>query len=94
MDTIILWVYIVLLEVGGLMGLLKAGSKASLIASSIFAVPLILVALGFIPAIVADIVLVILLIFFGKKYAVSKNFMPSGLMSILSIIALVLRFAL
>jgi uncharacterized membrane protein (UPF0136 family) len=42
-DQIILVVYIVLLELGGLMGFLKAGSKASLIASSIFAAVLVLI---------------------------------------------------
>lgn len=74
------------------MGYVKAKSKASLIASLSFALPLILAALGYIPALIADIVLVILLIFFGKKYILSKNFMPAGLMAILSALALLGRF--
>ena len=41
--VIVLWVYIVLLIGGGLLGYIKAKSKASIIASSVFAVPLILV---------------------------------------------------
>lgn len=91
---IVLWVYIVLLEAGGIVGFVKAGSKASLIASSIFALPLILAALGFLPAVAADGVIGFLLVFMGVKFAKSKKFMPSGLMVILSIAALALRFFL
>lgn len=94
MDNIILWVYIVMLVVGGLMGFLKAGSKASLIASVTFAIPLTLAALGIVPSMVADICLVLLLIVFGKKFAVGRKFMPAGLMTILSIVTLALRFLL
>ena len=92
--TIVLWVYIVLLVAGGLVGFLKAGSKASIIASSIFAVPLVLAALGIAPALVAEVVLGILLVFMGMKFAKSKKFMPSGLMAIMSAVALVARFFL
>ncbi|MFT5493809.1 MAG: uncharacterized membrane protein (UPF0136 family) [Limisphaerales bacterium] len=92
MDNIILWVYIVMLVVGGLMGFLKAGSKASLIASVTFAIPLTLAALGIVPAIVANVCLGILLLFFGKKFATGRKFMPAGLMTILSVVALALRF--
>lgn len=48
--NIVLWVYIVLLVAGGLVGFLKAGSKASLIMSSLFALPLALCALGILNA--------------------------------------------
>jgi uncharacterized membrane protein (UPF0136 family) len=92
--TIVLWVYIVLLEAGGVVGFVKAGSKASLIASSVFAMPLILSALGILPAEVADGVLAALLGYMSFKFAKSKKFMPSGLMAILSAAALVLRFML
>lgn len=90
----VLWVYIVLLVAGGLVGFLKAGSKASLIASSVFAVPLILAALGILPAVAADGVIAFLLVFMGVKFAKSKKFMPSGMMVILSAVALVARFLL
>ncbi|NDA68745.1 MAG: hypothetical protein EBY09_19295, partial [Verrucomicrobia bacterium] len=43
---------------------------------------------------VAEIVLGILLVFMGMKFAKSKKFMPSGLMAILSAVALALRFFL
>ena len=38
----VLWIYIVLLLVGGLIGFLKAGSKVSLITSAVSAAALIL----------------------------------------------------
>jgi len=41
-STLVLWVYIVLLFLGGLVGYLKAGSKISLIMSACFAGVLIL----------------------------------------------------
>ena len=91
---IVLWVYIVLLVAGGLIGFLKAGSKASLIASSVFALPLILAALGIVKPMVAEVVLGILLAYMGMKFAKSKKFMPSGLMAILSAVALIARFLL
>ena len=41
----VLWIYIVLLLVGGLIGFLKAGSKVSLITSAVSAAALILTAI-------------------------------------------------
>ena len=37
-DQIVLLIYSILLEAGGMMGFIKAGSKASVIASTVFAV--------------------------------------------------------
>lgn len=97
-QLIILWVYIALLVVGGLMGFLKAKSKASLIASLAFAVPLSLCAAGVVPAsvsnIVANILLAVLAIFFGMRFAKTKAFMPGGLMTIASVVGLLLRLVL
>jgi uncharacterized membrane protein (UPF0136 family) len=74
------------------MGFLKARSKASLIASLAFAIPLSLCAMRIISEpIVADILLMILLVFFGLRFARGRKFMPAGLMIILSIVALALR---
>jgi uncharacterized membrane protein (UPF0136 family) len=88
----VLWVYIVLLIAGGVMGFVKAGSKASLIASSIFAAILALCATGVINwAHAADVVLAFLLVFFGMKFAKGKKFMPSGMMCILTVVTLALR---
>ena len=66
--VIILWVYIALLIAGGLMGFIKAKSKASIIASAVFAIPLLLAAVEVIPATAADILLAGLTIMFGAKY--------------------------
>ena len=92
--VIILWVYIVLLIAGGLMGYIKAKSKASIIASSVFALPLILATMDFIPATAADILIAGLAIMFGAKFIRSGKFMPGGMMGIASLIAFVLRLIL
>lgn len=92
MKLTILWIYIVLLVVGGLIGFLKAKSKISLITSVIFAAVLSLCALGVldVPRL-ADILLVVLLVVFGVRLGKTRKFMPSGLMLILTAAALLLR---
>ena len=90
--TTVLWVYVALLVAGGLAGFLKAGSKASLIASTSFAAALVLCAVGVIsqPR-VADMLLAALLVFFLLRLAKSKKFMPGGLMAVFTLAALALR---
>ena len=89
----VLWIYIVMLVAGGLMGFLKAGSKASLISSCAFAFPLTLAAAGVLNVpYLADGIIAFLLIFFGMRLAKGGKFMPAGLMVILSIAALMLRW--
>ena len=89
---VILWVYIVLLVIGGLFGYLKAGSKVSLIMAVSFAAILSLCAARVIfQAYVADILLAALLVVFGMRLTKTKKFMPSGLMLILTVAALALR---
>jgi uncharacterized membrane protein (UPF0136 family) len=91
----VLWIYILLLLAGGLMGYLKAGSKISLITASLFGVLLALCALGIIrPFYIAYILIGVLLIVFGMRFLKGKKFMPSGLMAGLSLITLVLLFLL
>lgn len=88
----ILWIYIVLLVVGGLIGLLKGKSKVSLVLSVIFAALLSLCAAGIIfQPYVADILLALLLVVFGMRLAKTRKFMPSGLMLVLTLAALALR---
>jgi len=90
--TTILWIYIVLLVVGGLVGFFKAGSKASLIASTAFAAALILSTLGVIlQPHATDIILAVLLVFFAMRLGKSKKFMPNGLMVVLTLATLALR---
>ncbi|MBI3879154.1 MAG: TMEM14 family protein [Verrucomicrobia bacterium] len=90
--NLVLWIYVALLVAGGLIGFLKAGSKISLIMSLAFGIPIALEAWGklSVPHL-ADILIAVLLVFFGMKFVKGKKFMPAGLMTIASIAALVLR---
>ena len=95
MANTVLWVYIALLLVGGLMGFIKAGSKVSLITSVLFAVLLALSAANVIPwAIGSDMLLGLLLVVFIARYAKTKKFMPSGLMLVVTLIALIVHLVL
>ena len=92
----ILWIYIVLLLIGGLVGFLKAGSKVSLITSAVAAATLILTA---IPGLLgpglarglADAIMAALLVVFAIRLGKTKKFMPSGLMFVVTGLALALR---
>jgi uncharacterized membrane protein (UPF0136 family) len=86
----VLWIYIVLLVLGGVMGFVKAGSKASLIASVAFGSILSLFALNILPFIYHVWVLAFLIIFFGMRFAKSKKMMPNGVMTVATIIVLIL----
>ena len=90
----VLWVYIILMVLGGVMGFVKAKSKASLIASVTFGAILSLFALDILPFQYHVWVLVFLLVFFGMRFAKSKKFMPNGLMTILTVLALAAPFLL
>ena len=93
--NLVLWSYTVLLTLGGLMGFLKAKSKASLMMSLAFALPLALIAAGVINVPhLADILILVLLLFFTIRYIKGRKFMPAGLMMIASIIALLLRWVI
>lgn len=88
----VLWIYIVLLVIGGLIGFLKAKSRVSLIMSVSFAALLTLCAAGIVfQYYVADILLAALLVVFALRLTKTKKFMPSGLMLVLTLVALVLR---
>jgi uncharacterized membrane protein (UPF0136 family) len=92
----VLWVYIILLLAGGLVGFLKAKSKVSLITSAVFAAILILAVLpGVFPPAVArnlvNVILALLLVVFAIRLVKTKKFMPSGLMLVVTIAALALR---
>jgi uncharacterized membrane protein (UPF0136 family) len=91
----VLWVYIVLLLVGGLIGFFKAKSKVSLISSSVFAALLVLTVVPgvFQPAFargLTNILMAVLLVVFAIRLAKTKKFMPSGMMLVLTIAALAL----
>ena len=92
----VLWIYIVLLLIGGLVGFLKAGSKVSLITSAVAAAALILTA---IPGLLgpglargaADAIMAALLVVFAIRLGKTRKFMPSGLMFVVTGLALALR---
>ena len=88
----VLWIYIILLVIGGLIGFLKAKSQVSLITSVIFAALLSFCAAGIVfQPYVADILLAALLVVFAVRLTKTKKFMPSGLMLVITIAALALR---
>ena|ERR1051325_624439 len=92
----VLWTYIVLLVVGGLIGFLKGKSQVSLYMSVAFAVALTFTA---IPGLlrenaaigIADALMAVLMVVFTIRLAQTKKFMPAGLMLVLTIAALALR---
>ena len=96
MSEKVLWVYIILLIVGGLVGFLKAKSQVSLIMSVAFAVVLIIAAIhGLLEEKFArglvNVVMAVLLVVFTMRLIKTKKFMPAGLMLVVTIVALALR---
>jgi uncharacterized membrane protein (UPF0136 family) len=89
----VLWIYIILLVVGGLIGFFKAKSKVSLITSVGFAAALSLCAADvvFKAYVVADILLAALLVVFGIRLAKTHKFMPAGFLLVTTLAALFLR---
>ena len=96
MPSTVLWVYIVLLLVGGLIGYFKGKSQVSLVMSAAFAAVLVLCAVpnifeaGFRKNL-ANILMAALLVVFAMRLAKTKKFMPAGLMLAATIAALALR---
>ena len=93
--NIILWVYIVLLVVGGMIGFLRAGSKISLLTSAVSAALLVVTTLRgvFTPDFryhAAEVIMALLLVVFAIRLTKTKKFMPSGLMLSLTLAALAL----
>ena len=92
----LLWIYIVLLLIGGMIGYYKAKSHVSLYMSVGFAVALIICALpGILDATFAhntiNVLMAVLLVVFAIRWVKTKKFMPAGLMLVLTVIALALR---
>lgn len=88
----VLWVYIVVLVAGGVFGYYKAGSKVSLITAGISAAVLALCALPLAYRnYLANGVLIALVVVFAIRLTKTKKFMPSGLMLVLTLLALALH---
>ena len=86
---IALWIYVTLVLAGGLVGFIKAGSKISLVVSSLFAALLALCATGIIsPFYITEIIVGVLAVVFCARYLKTSKFMPSGLMLLFSVVVL------
>jgi len=88
----VLWIYLVLLIAGGVFGFVKAKSTISLVMSLVFGAILALCALGIIPGqFSGDVVLVVLIIVFAKRFQKTRKFVPAGVMTVVAIAAVVIR---
>jgi uncharacterized membrane protein (UPF0136 family) len=93
-SQITLGIYAVLLAVGGVLGFVRARSRASLIAGLVSAASAaIALALTFYRPIwgiaLGSLLSITLFLFFGYRYAVrNRKFMPAGLLAIASLIVL------
>jgi uncharacterized membrane protein (UPF0136 family) len=86
----VLWTYIVMLVVGGVIGMVKGRSLVSLVMSVAFAVPLSLCALRVLSSNWTPWLLLALMIVFAVRLGKTRKFMPAGLMLILTVLALAL----
>jgi uncharacterized membrane protein (UPF0136 family) len=92
------WVYGVIMILGGIAGFVRVGSKASLISGVGFGLVLLVCGFdvwrgsqnGLMAAVIIALLLVVL---FAIRYAKKRRFMPAGMLAILSLVAAVI-FAL
>ncbi|HTS16723.1 MAG TPA: TMEM14 family protein [Verrucomicrobiae bacterium] len=89
------WVYGVIMILGGIAGFVRVGSKASLISGVGFGLALLASGFGvwqgsqdsLLAAIVIALLLVVL---FAIRYAKKRRFMPAGMLAVLSVVAVVI----
>jgi len=96
---IVILLYGLLVFGGGIIGYSTSGSLASLIGGSVLGIALSTSGLGVLRGkdmgfLMAPILTVLLTVFFGYRFAQSGEFMPSGLMGVLGLVALTLYFTL
>lgn len=92
--NLVVWIYTALLLAGGIAGFVKAGSRASLIASVGSAIPLALTTAGILPFLAAPVVLAALVVVFGIRLAKTGKFMPSGMLLAVTVLTLAAVWAL
>jgi uncharacterized membrane protein (UPF0136 family) len=96
MVTYVFIAYIALLLVGGVMGFVKAGSKVSLVMSLVFAAAIGVCVFANVPrgVLVAQLLQLVLVAVFVMRFLKTRKFMPSGLMIVVTVLALALELAL
>lgn len=90
-----IWVYGAIIILGGVMGFVKVGSKASLLAG--VGMGMALLASGFgvwrgsaNSLVVTEVIAALLLVLFAVRLAKTRRFMPAGMLAILSVVAVVI----
>jgi uncharacterized membrane protein (UPF0136 family) len=83
----VFWAYVALMAAGGVMGFVKAKSKASLIASWTIAAVLAVANLLTAPTAVLVGMFGFLGVYFGFKFAKGRKLMPGGVFCVLSFLA-------
>jgi uncharacterized membrane protein (UPF0136 family) len=92
------WVYGVIMILGGIAGFVRVGSKASLISGVGFGLMLLVSGFGVWEGsqgclVAAEVIALLLVVLFAIRYAKKRRFMPAGMLAVLSLVAAVI-FAL
>lgn len=92
-------IYGIFIFLGGLMGHIKAGSTVSLVSGAVFGVLLVLASFGMfrdhlLPAYFSLILTLLLDAFFTYRWLLTFQFMPSGLMSVITLGVLIVLLVL
>ncbi len=93
-----IWVYGVIMMLGGIAGFVRVGSKASLISGVGFGLLLLVSGFGVWQGslgclVAAEVIALLLVVLFAIRYAKKRRFMPAGMLAVLSLVAAVI-FAL
>jgi len=89
-----IWIYGVIMILGGIMGFVKVGSKASLISGVGMGLGLIASGYGvsrgsYDSLVVAEVIAALLVVIFAIRFAKTRRIMPVGMLAILSLAAAV-----
>jgi uncharacterized membrane protein (UPF0136 family) len=87
-----IWIYGAIMILGGIMGFVKVGSKASLISGVGMGLALLASGYGvsrgsYDSLVVAEVIAALLLVLFAIRFAKTRRIMPVGMLAILSLAA-------
>jgi uncharacterized membrane protein (UPF0136 family) len=90
-----IWVYGVIMILGGVMGYVRVGSKASLLSGVGLGLGLLASGYGVWHGsensiVAAEIIALLLLVLFAIRYAKKRRFMPAGMLAVLSLVAVII----